>query len=225
MQVLPHASIPLAQGWQPPAAQVSFDAQRVPQAPQFAGSEATSTHPDAQRAVPSAHATSSGASEPVEASPPCDSIGGPATGGSQVPVPPPPVPLSLPWQPSNTTVAQASAAAVRTRLRIPPRESVDRRIVRLPITPGYGHRDANLSSSSTLAWIGRKRPIYLHMPMMHRPESQTVPHAPQFVLLVAVLTHWPLQSVRPVMHLQAPVWQVAAAGHVVPHVPQLKLLV
>jgi hypothetical protein len=60
---------------------------------------------------------------------------------------------------------------------------------------------------------------------MHRPPSQTVAHEPQLVLLVEVLTHWLPHSVSPVMHLHEPAWHVAAAGQVVPHVPQLKLLV
>jgi len=55
--------------------------------------------------------------------------------------------------------------------------------------------------------------------------AQTLPHAPQFWLLVDVLTQLPEQSVSPVAHLHMPDEHVVPAVHAIPHVPQLRLLV
>ena len=66
--------MPGPQGWQTPAVHSSFDAQRVPQAPQFAVSDATFVQPAPQRAIPSAQAASAASAPPSDA-PPCQSLG------------------------------------------------------------------------------------------------------------------------------------------------------
>jgi len=53
--------------------------------------------------------------------------------------------------------------------------------------------------------------------------AQAVPHMPQFVVLVWMLTHCPEQLVVPTGHLQAPPWQDDPPVQVTPHPPQLLL--
>jgi hypothetical protein len=54
---------------------------------------------------------------------------------------------------------------------------------------------------------------------------QTVPHMPQLLLLVVRSTQMPLQSEKPLGHLQVPAWHVSPPVHVVPHLPQSVVLV
>lgn len=57
------------------------------------------------------------------------------------------------------------------------------------------------------------------------PFVQVVPQAPQFVMLVWVLTHAVPHKVCPAGHAQAPALQVWPVPQVLPHVPQLLPLV
>ncbi len=50
---------------------------------------------------------------------------------------------------------------------------------------------------------------------------QRVPHAPQFVSLVEVSTHWFLQVESPPPHAQTPEAQFAPEPHTLLHAPQL----
>lgn len=54
---------------------------------------------------------------------------------------------------------------------------------------------------------------------------QVRPHMPQWALLVAVLTHTPLQSVCPAGQAQRPIAQVVPPVQVTPQAPQLPLSV
>jgi hypothetical protein len=58
-----------------------------------------------------------------------------------------------------------------------------------------------------------------------RGAVQTVPHAPQLVLLVLRLTHNPLQSERPVGHVHVPLTQLVPPWQALPHDPQSRVLV
>jgi len=53
------------------------------------------------------------------------------------------------------------------------------------------------------------------------PPAQTVPHVPQFVLLVVVSTHVPAHDVSPAGHRHKPAWQVVPPAQTVLHAPQL----
>ncbi len=57
------------------------------------------------------------------------------------------------------------------------------------------------------------------------PPVQALPQAPQWVLLVCVLTQVPLHNVPPLGQVQLPVVQVWPAAQAVPQVPQLAVSV
>jgi hypothetical protein len=72
-----------------------------------------------------------------------------------------------------------------------------------------------------LAWL------QLELPPVQVPEEQVapaahwLPHAPQLLALVCVLTQELPHRVRPGLHAQLPPEQLALAWHTLPHVPQL----
>ena len=53
---------------------------------------------------------------------------------------------------------------------------------------------------------------------------QTVPQAPQLLLLIVVSTQMPLQSVSPAGHLHWPAWHVSPPVQALPHLPQSRRL-
>jgi hypothetical protein len=57
------------------------------------------------------------------------------------------------------------------------------------------------------------------------PGGQTVPHVPQLLLSVMVLTQLPLQFVKPCRQMQVPSTQRSLAPHAIPHSPQLLMSV
>jgi hypothetical protein len=62
----------------------------------------------------------------------------------------------------------------------------------------------------------------LHMPLPHTwVAGHTVPHEPQFDVLLARLTHWPEQLTVPVGHLHAPPEQNIPPEQARPQPPQL----
>jgi hypothetical protein len=70
-------------------------------------------------------------------------------------------------------------------------------------------------------WVDEQ--LYPHAPPEHTcPEGHVVPHAPQFVLLVLVLTHMPLHTTWPVGQLspQTPAAHTWSLVHALPHAPQ-----
>jgi hypothetical protein len=63
-------------------------------------------------------------------------------------------------------------------------------------------------------------------PLTHWPLAHTLLQAPQLLPSVAVLVHVPLHSVGvPLGHLHEPPWHVSPPEQVLPHAPQLELLV
>jgi hypothetical protein len=65
-----------------------------------------------------------------------------------------------------------------------------------------------------------------HAPAMHVAlppvgGTQALPHAPQWAMLVAVSTHWPLQKTPEHINAQAPLLHTLPAGHALPQAPQL----
>ena len=52
-------------------------------------------------------------------------------------------------------------------------------------------------------------------------ESHALPHVPQFVELLEVSVHAPLQTISALGHAHAPLVHVAPVAQVVPHAPQL----
>lgn len=78
--------------------------------------------------------------------------------------------------------------------------------------------------TSTQVLLQRVNPtVHTHTPLTHAlagPTPHELPQAPQFCVLVWVLTHWPLQEVSPNGHWHTPAAQVRPPGQMTLQPPQ-----
>ena len=78
---------------------------------------------------------------------------------------------------------------------------------------------------------GQSPPSLVHVPALQGPFEQALLQPPQFLLSMAVFTHWPAQSVVAPVHTkpQAPALQLgtafSGAAQATPHAPQCATLV